>query len=217
MMPPNSQSGPGMPPQNQNGGGNAIGPQMPSSSAPGGPHHQAPPYTNSSNGNEQISNDPINYNHSNKGDAAAAPKPLFPAASNVHQPPAKPAPDTSEAAKTGVKSISANSKLMYPGDEELSIEEIRASKGKYNRGSPAKSPMPPPMAAARPSPMSDRPSPMQGRPSPMSNDRRGPPHMSNDRRGPPPMPNRDNYHQGGGDDYYQERNDYRRHQNHGVY
>ncbi|CAK8681045.1 uncharacterized protein LOC143458640 [Clavelina lepadiformis] len=61
------------------------------------------------------------------------PKPLFPAASNIAQSRSSPADrgDGKSTAGSGPKSLSANSKLMHPDDEETSLEEIRARMLKY--------------------------------------------------------------------------------------
>jgi len=60
-------------------------------------------------------------------DTTSTPRPLFPAASNVQpgkMPPAASG-DSLSAKIVAPKTISSHSQLMHPGDENLSIEEIR--------------------------------------------------------------------------------------------
>jgi len=58
------------------------------------------------------------------------PKPLFPAASNIQVKEEKTEENT-KTFTTGPKMLSATSELMHPGDEHLSLEEIRMSSKKY--------------------------------------------------------------------------------------
>ena len=82
---------------------------------------------------------------SNLGDdrnaASSMPKPLFPAASNISQSRPQGESGDGKSSSAAPKSLSGNSKLMHPGDEELSLEEIRSRAPKYF--SPQKKTAPP--------------------------------------------------------------------------
>jgi len=130
--------GPNMPPGNVgprppgmqfNSGGN----QSPNAGGNPAPQQDEPPPSGDSGPDQPVQ--------------PSLPKPLFPAASNIPQNKVgqdkAPGAGESKTSSSGPKSISANSRLMHPDEEDLSLEEIRSRMNRFKE--PVQKRMPPPM------------------------------------------------------------------------
>lgn len=72
--------------------------------------------------------------HGNNEEVKLEPKPLFPAASNIQvKEEVKQVEEKTKMFAAGPKMLSATTELMHPGDEHLSLEEIRMNSEKYKQ------------------------------------------------------------------------------------
>lgn len=143
QMGPGGPMGPNMGP----GGPGMMPGNMPNMTGPPGGPFNAVGNISGNSGNTPNQDEDGSSDQSNQ--PPPMPKPLFPAASNIQQQnkaETLSSGDTSKSSSAGPKSISSNSNLMHPDDEDVSLEEIRGKMQQY-RGPPKKM-MPPPMQSS---------------------------------------------------------------------